>query len=387
MGMPVDIKAVMEAMTDADEARNQSVRVHVYLDDDAPRDLMNIAMAATRSVSDNAQVVYDAYLPSHGIPDVSADLALLVAHDGARTGALYHDLQGVGVPTVVFAVDAVALCEQAKAAGSAIAPEDVVAARSASDQGALKDHADNSPITLDSTDAKAMMDEFGRWVVEVFKEKRLAFAYAFPCVRRPLALESVNATSVQNAGIGFIVLIPGADLPLMTLNQVKMMLEIAGAYGEELSLSRLKEIAMVVGGAFAFRGAARQLVGIVPGVGWVVKGGIGYAGTQALGRALLEYFEDGADFAATAQGMAQKLRGMPTWLGVSRDKGVGENARLVANAAKDTAAKAANTVTGSIVPTISSVVGTVGDVTGLSKDDLTSMAGKAVSSVKSKFTR
>ena len=54
----------------------------------------------------------------------------------------------------------------------------------------------------------------GEWVVAAFKQKRLAFAQAFDFVRRPLSSESVRATSIQNAGVGLVVVIPGADMPI-----------------------------------------------------------------------------------------------------------------------------------------------------------------------------
>ena len=62
--------------------------------------------------------------------------------------------------------------------------------------------------------------------------KRLALALSFPFVRKPLSLEAVSATSLQNAGIGLVLFIPGADMTLMTLNQAKMLLQIAAACGE-----------------------------------------------------------------------------------------------------------------------------------------------------------
>ena len=62
---------------------------------------------------------------------------------------------------------------------------------------------------------------------------------------------------------------------------------------QELGLARVKELAAVVGGAFACRAAARQLVAFVPALGWAVKAAIGYSGTQAMGRAAIEYYEGG----------------------------------------------------------------------------------------------
>lgn len=39
----------------------------------------------------------------------------------------------------------------------------------------------------------------GEWIIDACRDKRLAFALAFPFVRRPLSVDAVNATAVQNA--------------------------------------------------------------------------------------------------------------------------------------------------------------------------------------------
>ena len=112
--------------------------------------------------------------------------------------------------------------------------------------------------------------------------QRLAFAQAFDFVRKPLSMESVRSTAFQNAGIGLVIFIPGADFPIMTLNQTKMVIQIAAAYGQPLSADRVKELAAVVGGGLACRTVARQVAGLVPAVGWAVKAGVGYASTAAI---------------------------------------------------------------------------------------------------------
>lgn len=385
MNSPVDIKAVLDAMSDAEEARSKPVRVHVYFDESAPGDLANIVMAATRTTAENANVIYDTYPPQHAIPDASADLAVLVAGGDGRTGKLYGDLHGMGVPVVVFAVNREAVCAAAKAARNPIAPEDVIAPTASPDASALPERTGDSPIELQSNDAKMMFEQFGAWIVEVFKDKRLAFANAFPCVRRPLALESVNETAVQNAGIGVVAIIPGADLPLMTLNQVKMLLAMAAAYGEELSLGRIKEILAIVGGAFACRSVARQAIGIVPGIGWVVKGGIGYVGTVAMGHALIEYFERGGDIADAAKSIAENVKDAPAWAGVSADKSVGENAKLVVDAAREKIVGAAGKAAKNLMPTITSVASAAGEATGFTTADLAGYADKAIGEVRKRI--
>ena len=125
---------------------------------------------------------------------------------------------------------------------------------------------------------------------------------------------------MQNAGIGMVALIPGADMPVMTLNQAKMVLQIAAAYGQKLGRERAMELLCVVGGGFACRTLARQLVSVVPAFGWVVKGGVGFAGTIAMGCATIAYFE-----ALEGEGMRPEDA-----LGAARDEALKIKAEMAA---------------------------------------------------------
>jgi uncharacterized protein (DUF697 family) len=121
-----------------------------------------------------------------------------------------------------------------------------------------------------------------------------ALAAHLPAVRRAYCDHVILANAKQNGVIGVVVIIPGADMPAMTANQIRMVLQIAAAYGEEISLDRALEILSVIGTGFAFRTLARQTLPFVPGFGWAVKGAVGVSGTLALGRAAIAYFEAGA---------------------------------------------------------------------------------------------
>ena len=121
-----------------------------------------------------------------------------------------------------------------------------------------------------------------------------ALAAALPAVRRTYCDHVVLANAAQNGVIGVVVVIPGADMPAMTANQIRMVLKIAHAYGEELGLDRALEILSVVGTGFVLRTLARQALDFVPGLGWALKGAVGFTGTVALGQAAIAYFEAGA---------------------------------------------------------------------------------------------
>jgi len=127
----------------------------------------------------------------------------------------------------------------------------------------------------------------------------LALAQRLPALRHAVADRIVLAAARQNGVIGVVVIVPGADMPAMTLNQIRMVLRIATVYGEELGLDRALEILSVAGAGLMFRTLARQALDFVPGFGWAVKGAVGFSGTVALGSAAIEYFEAGAPLTTT----------------------------------------------------------------------------------------
>jgi uncharacterized protein (DUF697 family) len=116
----------------------------------------------------------------------------------------------------------------------------------------------------------------------------------YPAIRAAAARRVIDRTAAQNALIGLVFILPGADMPAMTLNQIKMVLSIASIYGEKIDLERAVELAGIVGMGFGFRALARLLVRSTPGFGWVLKAATGYTATVAVGRGAVYYFEKGA---------------------------------------------------------------------------------------------
>ncbi len=123
-------------------------------------------------------------------------------------------------------------------------------------------------------------------------EEAAPLAARVPLLRRAVADQIVAAFSRRNAILGAAVFVPGADLPVIALNELRLVLRLEQAYGLEVdSRERLPEIAAVVGAGFGMRALARQLLDIVPVGGWVVKGAVAYAATRALGEAAVRLVE------------------------------------------------------------------------------------------------
>lgn len=159
------------------------------------------------------------------------------------------------------------------------------------------------------TDTGAGWELLAKTVVEVAGEHSVALARRHPVLRDPAADRVIRKTSQQNAVVGAVFILPGTDMPLMTLNQIKMVLALAAIYGEEISKERAIELAGVVGLGFAFRTAARQVIDLVPGTGWALKGAIGYSGTLAMGEGAQRYFQEGAPATPSRlKGLVQRVR-------------------------------------------------------------------------------
>ena len=375
MQIPIDVKDLLKAAGDIDQARRMPVSVALFCDESAPGDLLAFAKECFAPSGDhpNTQVQLIDYsgLPA-SIP-VGCDVCVVAAGLSGATGQLSSMLRHAGMPVVVLTTLPALVQEIATASGHPINDLDLIDPLepvAASDAEIAV--APEEPLELDAARTALMRKRLGGWVVDTYKDKRLAFALAFAFVRKPLAQEFVNATSLQNLGIGAVVILPGADMPLMTANQAKMLLQIAAAYGQEMGMARAKELAGVVAGAFALRAAARQVAGAVPGLGWAVKGGIGYAGTQAMGRAGIVYFEQitGGQPAASAMeaARAEAQRAADAYaVGANPVEGVGNVVASYANRAK----MAFDNSFGNVVPTVKAVAPAVKQAAPVVKDALT----------------
>lgn len=125
----------------------------------------------------------------------------------------------------------------------------------------------------------------------------VALGRLYPSLRSTAARQIIYRTAAENAFIGVAFFVPGADMPAMTVNQVKMVLSIASLYGHDLNLERAVEVAGIVGMGFGWRSLSRRLrrsLAGISGIGWAIKGLTGYSVTLGIGAAAVRYYERGA---------------------------------------------------------------------------------------------
>jgi uncharacterized protein (DUF697 family) len=121
-------------------------------------------------------------------------------------------------------------------------------------------------------------------------EEAAPLAGRIPLLREAVCAELAASFSRKNGLVAAAVFVPGADLPLLTLNQLRLVLRIAQAFGEDVGRERLPELVASLGAGLGLRALARALLDLVPVAGWAVKGAVAYAGTRALGEAAVRRF-------------------------------------------------------------------------------------------------
>jgi uncharacterized protein (DUF697 family) len=145
--------------------------------------------------------------------------------------------------------------------------------------------------------------ELARVLASRLGEAATPLAARLPVLREAVCNHLVESFARRNGIVGAAVFLPGADLPVLTLNQARLVLRIAAAHGVEIDRERLPEVLAVLGAGFGLRALAREALDVVPVAGWLLKGAVAYAGTRALGEAATRYFStrppDGASRAAS----------------------------------------------------------------------------------------
>lgn len=151
---------------------------------------------------------------------------------------------------------------------------------------------------IDFSDYNSSMDlsikrKITDWLYIYSEAVQISYAAHFPFLRSLISVRVINTCAIENAGVGALKLLPGADMPIMTLNQGRMILELAAIYGYNITLDRLVEIVVLVLSAFGFRALSNYINNEVPIPDFIVDAVFGFGGTQLLGFAAREYFARG----------------------------------------------------------------------------------------------
>jgi hypothetical protein len=110
-------------------------------------------------------------------------------------------------------------------------------------------------------------------------------AARLPVLRSAVVDELISATARRNALVGISAWIPSVDLPILTLNQLRLIFGIAISGGRAVDAGLLPEVLGAATAAYGWRRVARTLEGLpIPAV--VIRSGVAFTGTLAVGAAV-----------------------------------------------------------------------------------------------------
>ncbi len=113
-------------------------------------------------------------------------------------------------------------------------------------------------FVLHTRGTPAAKSALARRIAQVAGHGGFALAAALPALRGAVIDHTIAATARQNALVGAVVILPGADMPVMTMNQLKMVLRIGAAYGYRSDLQRTVEMLGVILSGLGMRTLARR---------------------------------------------------------------------------------------------------------------------------------
>lgn len=183
---------------------------------------------------------------------------------------------------------------------------------------------------LTGTDSPNWAHRTRQQIVDHATDNLAALGRWFPAFREQAASRVINDTARANAQFALVANLPsvipilgslasvGADLLILTKNQLTMSIKLAAIHGRPLDdrMQLLREIAPVAGVGLGWRTLAREATTFIPLAGGTIpKVVIAYSGTFATGRALDFYFRFGRkpaksqlrDYYQQAQATARRI--------------------------------------------------------------------------------
>ena len=257
-------KQVVDGVHSSSMARRSCVRVAIEIDEGAPRGLVLAIKQAFVPRTATGLVHVAAFGAGSQVrvnPD--CDIAIVVSGSSGAATSVARGFASAAVPCAIVVETSVEVPATEQPAGV-----EVIAA----------------------ADDQTLLDKLATWMASACRAD-IALGTNFPFVRHAIAKRCVGERSAKNAAIGLLPFGSSADLPIMAANETLMAIDVAGVYGEGASAARFAEAACVIGAAFASRAVARKLSQSLPGLGAVVKAGVAYGATLAMGEALVLRFE------------------------------------------------------------------------------------------------
>lgn len=281
--IPIDVKTLAKAGQIFESELDSDAVIEVLVDATASRELVSMCRKALVVRPGFVEMSVARFAEEMPPLNKDASLTIVVAGTSAYLRRIMEIALWSGMNCVVLAEDAAALV--------ATVPEE--------------DALDIAKSIIE-VEVEKPQDIFERklakWCSFRLPELRMSLGAAFPFMRKAIALDLTQQTSFENSMIAAVFFIPGADLPVLTLNQCKLLYQIAVINEIPLTRERLVDVALVVASAFGLRALNRLILRKLAPVGWLVRGSIAFGSTMVIGHLTNELYSRGGGIVELIEG-------------------------------------------------------------------------------------
>ncbi|MDR2672801.1 MAG: hypothetical protein LBC35_05885 [Coriobacteriales bacterium] len=277
--LPISLKALTKAGKGFIGLSEQATSVAVLVDETADKQMV----AACRRFLTPAQDSVDFSVISFGAQtprlDKQTTLTIVLAGSSSRLGRIMEIALWTDRALVAISPDVATILKQ-------VAPEDALAVAA--------DIIEYPTRNVD-TDKSARHCEqaLARWCATKLPDHRLNLALALPFLRQAAVDSLTRQTALENAVISAVFFLPGSDMPALTMNQAKLLYQIAVINGFALNRQRFIELAVIIASGFGLRALSRLLTKRVGSAAWLLRTAVSCGGTLAIGHLAHFYYAHG----------------------------------------------------------------------------------------------
>lgn len=294
MVLPVDLNKVKNSANEISSKFSYDVKVNIFIDSSANENLIDFIKSLFKS--NNIDCVHWWNIEDKTLTEKlefeNIDLALIIAGKSYQSFKMYLLLKQYEIKTAVVTLNPEYFINFCEEVNFPIGKKNIICP--SFDLFEKKDCSQEIDFNKINNKMKSdITNKLSKWLVSNCVLFKYSLSYNFEFLRDKLAWSCVRASSLENALVGAIPIIPGPDMPAITLNQIKMILQIAAIYGNDISEDRILEIVVTAAFGIAFKNLSKYVKTNFKLTKFIVNPIFAYSWTTTLGSIAISYFKQG----------------------------------------------------------------------------------------------
>lgn len=291
MALPIDPGKIKKIADTIVKDIDVDIAINIYYDSYTNPKILNSFKEFLKDVDDSVIIDYIDFDKNHTYNEMDSDFAIILDSDPLACVLTYKSYSAKKIPCAILDIDPATILNMASDKSISINKSDLLCPSISSYKTSIENNQEVIDFeTYNSKMDKSLKKKFRDWLCYVSQDVQVAYAAKLPFLRNPISKHIINATSLENAGVGALRIVPGIDIALLTLNQARMLLQLAAIYGYEIGSARILEIVVLALSSIGLRYISRNIKEKSSVPNFIIDAGFGLLATQVVGCVAKEYF-------------------------------------------------------------------------------------------------